>query len=88
MPNDFLGLAKEDPPAESMPAFCPDAQSIAAVLDANVGESFIVSRSRHYSDIVNLADRITGGREYGNGYEAVYRQVGHEHRVYAWKKGN
>jgi hypothetical protein len=84
MSTDYLGLTKQAPPAHHS-TFVPSREEVAKVLEANTGEWFIVGNHDRTTRAETMADRINSGREYGKGHEAIYRQVGREHRVYARK---
>jgi hypothetical protein len=75
-------LTFEDPP-ESDDAIVPTKMAIAAELDSHPGKWAVVARCDRAMRATALAARINGGTEYCTGFEAVYRRVGNEHRVYA-----
>lgn len=62
-------------------------EEIGKELAANPAEWACVARHDRAARAQTHVDRIVYGREYGSGFEAVYRQVGNEHRVYARKVG-
>ena len=84
--SDYLGLVKQDPPTHH-DATVPTRGEIAKVLEANAGEWFIVGTHDRMSRAETLVTRIESGREYGEGFEAVYRQVGRDHKVWARQIG-
>jgi hypothetical protein len=75
-------LTWEDPSAQDQPEV-PTRPQIGALLAANPGQSAIVARHDRAARAVSHVERIVSGREYGDGYAAVARRVGNEHRVYA-----
>lgn len=69
-------------PADHDPAK-PSTDDVAAALVANPGQYAIVARHDRAARAQSMADSINGGRYFGSGFTAEYRQVGSEHRVYA-----
>lgn len=63
----------------------PTRDEIAAALTRRRCEWAIVARHDRAARAAAHVGRITAGREYGGGYEAVARRIGNEHRVYARK---
>lgn len=72
----------ENPPAADEPQI-PSRSEIAAALTKRSGKWAVVARHDRSSRAAAQAERINSGREYGTGFEAVARQVGPDHRVYA-----
>lgn len=60
-------------------------EEIGAELSGNVGQWAVVARHDRAARAETHVGRILSGREYGQGFEARYVQVGNEHRVYARK---
>lgn len=77
-----MGLTFENPPRNDVP-HVPTREEIAKELRANPRKWAIVLRCDRAARAASAVERITSGREYGAGYEAVARRVGPEHRVYA-----
>jgi hypothetical protein len=77
-------LTFANPPSFDDPSV-PTRDEIAAALTANAGQFAIVARHDRSARAATHAERIESGKEYGSGFEAVARQVGPEHRVYARK---
>ena len=74
----------EKPPRADMP-HVQTREQIGAELAANPREWAVVARHDRAARAETHAARIESGREYGQGFEARYVQVGNEHRVYARK---
>lgn len=77
-----MGLTFENPPRDDVPTV-PTREEIAKELRDNRRRWAIVLRCDRAARAASAVDRITSGKEYGAGYEAVARRVGPEHRVYA-----
>lgn len=75
-------LTWEDPPSGDSPAV-PTRQEIAGELAVRFGRWAVVARHDRAARAAAHVERILDGREYGQGFEAVARRVGNEHRVYA-----
>jgi hypothetical protein len=58
-------------------------EDIAYTLKTNAKSWAIVARHDRMARAETMADRITDGREYGDGFEAQVVKVGSEIRVYA-----
>ena len=76
-------LTWEPVPPESDPTVLSKAQ-IATELAQHPGRSAIVARHDRASRAAGHAERINDGREFGQGFRAEAKQIGSEHRVYAW----
>lgn len=74
----------EKPPAFDEP-HVQTREEIAAELAGSPGEWAIVARHDRVARAQGQVERIESGREYGQGFAAVHRRVGNEHRVYAQK---
>lgn len=74
----------EKPPARH-DVTVPTREGIGKELDANPGQWALVARHDRAVRAEGQVARIESGREFGAGFQAVYRQVGNEHRVYARK---
>jgi hypothetical protein len=79
-------LTWEEPPVYDDPTTLTRAE-IGKTLDSRPGRWAIVARADRAARAAAMVERINSGREYGSGYDAIARQVGPEHRVYA-RKGN
>lgn len=77
-----MGLAFENPPRDDVPTV-PTREEIGQELRDNRRKWAIVLRCDRAARAASAVDRITSGKEYGAGFEAVARRVGPEHRVYA-----
>lgn len=77
-----MGLTWENPP-EFDDSTVPTKADIAKGLMRRRGKWAIVARVDRAARAATMVDRINTGREYGEGYAAMARQVGREHRVYA-----
>ncbi len=62
----------------------PSKTEIATALKTRPGHSLIVARHDRAARAAAQAQRINEGRDFGPGFTAVARQIGSEHRVYAW----
>ncbi|MEU4220364.1 hypothetical protein [Actinoplanes sp. NPDC026623] len=80
---DHNRLTWERVPAQSDPTV-PTKTQLAAALTARRGQSAIVARHDRVARAAAQVERINDGREFGTGFEAIARQIGSEHRVYAW----
>lgn len=77
-------LTWEDPPPYDDPQ-SPTANvaAVALAMMRRPGKWAIVAYCDRASRSAVIAERINTGREYGSDYEAIARQVGNQHRVYA-----
>ncbi|MET0496395.1 MAG: hypothetical protein ABW000_24980 [Actinoplanes sp.] len=80
---DHNRLTWEPVPAQS-DLTVPTKAQIAAALTTRRGQSAIVARHDRAARATAQVQRITDGREFGTGFAAAARQIGPEHRVYAW----
>ena len=74
----------ENPP-RAHDAYVQTREEVGKELASNPGEWACVARHDRAARAETHVGRIESGREYGQGFEAVYRQIGNEHRVYARK---
>lgn len=72
-------------PPRAHDAYVQTRDEVAKELEANPKEWAVVARHDRAARAEVHVERIESGKEYGAGFEAVYRQVGREHRVYARK---
>lgn len=72
----------EVPPDGDLPGV-PSRGDIARALKRRPGVWAIVARHDRVLRAESQVSRIGDGREYGEGFEALHRRVGNEHRVYA-----
>ena len=83
-----MPLTFEQPPRTDVPTV-PTREEIADALRERrsshpAAQSWaIVLRCDRAARAAAAVERITSGKEYGAGFEAVARRVGPEHRVYA-----
>lgn len=75
-------LTWEKPPTRDRPDV-PTREQIAEALSRAPQHWAVVLRADRAVRAASAVERITTGREYGEGFEAVARRVGPEHRVYA-----
>lgn len=74
-------LTFEEPPANTDRTLT--REDIAAELTARRGQWAVVARPDRMARAEALAERINGGKEYGQGFAATIRKIGGEIRVYA-----
>ena len=78
-------LSWENPPTIDDPTL-PTREEIAEMLTQRRGTWAVVARHDRAARCAAHVVRIADGREYGDGFTAVARCVGNEHRVYAIKR--
>jgi hypothetical protein len=78
-------LTWEHPPFKDDPTV-PTREQIGAALAERPGQYAIVARHDRAARAQAHVERIRSGREYGEGFQALPRRVGNEHRVYAAKR--
>lgn len=72
-----------DTPPEYDDPQSPTREQIGLALSRRPGKWAIVAYADRATRAATAADRINTGREYGEGFEAVVRRVGNQHRTYA-----
>lgn len=82
MTNSSARLTWEEPPAADEPD-APARADVAKALARRPGRWAIVAYCDRVARAATVVERITDGREYGPGFQAVHRRVGNQHRVYA-----
>lgn len=75
-------LSFENPPATD-DSYTLTRDDIAKLLLEQPGSWAIVARHDRAARAAAMVERIENGREYGEGFAALARRVGNEHRVYA-----
>lgn len=79
-----MSLTFENPPTRDNPVTLTKAEIAQELID-NPYHWAVVARVDRAARATAMVERINSGREYGKQFEALARQVGSEHRVYARK---